>query len=107
MAARACAVDLQLDGVTGGDLESWARSRCGLCLPLGEEFERDVVQIRNAAGVRPAGRGSTPEFIYTAAMQAADFGGPVCLLCREISLYGAGTFATVNSVVGGIRLGTR
>lgn len=103
-------VDLQLDGVTGGDLElSWVRrSRIGFGIvppPLGEEFERYVVQIRNAAGTSTVRQVevTTPEFIYTAAMQAADFGGPVSSLRWRVAqisaAYGAGTFATVNSVV--------
>lgn len=103
-------VDLQLDGVTGGDLElSWVRrSRIGFGItppPLGEEFERYVVQIRNAAGTSTVRQVEvdTPEFTYTAAMQAADFGGPVSTLRWRVAqisaAYGPGTFATVTSVV--------
>lgn len=103
-------IDLQLDGVTGGDLDlSWVRrSRIGFGIeppPLGEEFERYRVDIRNAGNTNTVRTVEVdqPEFTYTAAMQVTDFGGPVSSLRWRVAqisaAYGPGTFATANSVV--------
>lgn len=104
-------VDLQLDGETGGNLAlSWVRrSRIGFGInppPLGEEFERYLLQIRNAANTATLRQVelNDPAFNYTPAMQAADFGpnppGVLNWRVAQISAaYGPGTFASVRSVV--------
>lgn len=104
-------IDLGLDGSTGGDLELfWTRrSRIGHGVeppPLGEEFERYRVEIRNAAGtatVRAVEVSDATSFVYTAAMQAADFGGPVSSLRWRVAqisaAYGFGTFANWQGAI--------
>ena len=104
-------VGLDIDGSTGGDLELfWTRrSRIGHGVtppPLGEEFERYRVEIRNAAGtatVRTVEVSDATSFVYTVAMQTADFGGPVSSLrwrVAQISAsYGFGTFANWQGAI--------
>lgn len=104
-------VDLDLDGSTGGDLELlWTRrSRIGQGIeppPLGEEFERYLVEIRNAAGtstVRSVEVADVQSFTYTTAMQTLDFGGPVSSLRWRVAqisaAYGPGTFANWSGAV--------
>ncbi|MEQ8326305.1 MAG: glycoside hydrolase/phage tail family protein [Parvibaculum sp.] len=53
----------------GGD--SWA----GLEVPLGEEAEAYEVEIRDGEGVKRVIAAASPEAIYDAGEQAADFGG--------------------------------
>lgn len=103
-------VDLDLEGVTGGDLDlSWVRrSRIGWGIsppPLAEEYEAYVVQIRNAAGTSTVREinVSEPFATYTAAQQTVDFGAPVSSLrwrVAQISAsYGPGAFASAYSDV--------
>ncbi len=99
-------VDLIAEGPSGGgdvELEWTRRSRIGETVvppPLAEEFERFVVQIRNAVGtstVREVTIDDATAWTYTAAMQTADFGSPVVNLrwrvCQVSAAYGRGPFA--------------
>lgn len=105
-------VDLIAEGPSGGgdvDLIWTRRSRIGEGVvppPLAEEFERYVVQIRNAAGtatVREVTVDDVPGWTYTAAMQTADFGAPVVNLrwrvCQVSAAYGRGPFAESSGPV--------
>lgn len=104
-------VDLVAEGETGGDINlAWVRrSRIGHGIippPLGEEFERYKVEIRNSAGtatVRSVEVSNATTFIYTVAMQTADFGGPVSSLRWRVAqisaAYGFGTFANWQGAI--------
>lgn len=104
-------VDLDIDGSTGGDIEVfWTRrSRIGQGVvppPLAEEFERYQVEIRNAAGtatVRSVEVSDATSWVYTTAMQIADFGAPVSSLTWRVAqisaAYGFGTFATWQGAI--------
>ena len=94
-------VDLVAEGPSGGGdvYLSWVRrSRIGWPVidppPLAEETEAYTLRIMNPAGtvvVREVAL-SAPEFVYTAAMQTADFGAPVENLRWRV--------AQVSAVVG-------
>lgn len=104
-------IDLLADGLSGGDIDlSWVRrSRIGWPEvdppPLAEESEAYTLRIMNAAGtvvVRQVTL-AAPVFVYTAAMQTADFGAPVATLRWRVAqistVYGDGVFAESNGPV--------
>lgn len=105
-------VDLIAEGPSGGgdiDLQWTRRSRIGETIdppPLAEEFERYVLQIRNAAGtstVREVVIEDATAWVYTAAMQTADFGAPVTSLRWRVAqvsaAFGPGPFAESSGAV--------
>lgn len=97
-------VNLTVTGDTGDNLDlDWVRrSRVGNDVsppPLAEDAEAYEVRIMNAAGtviVRTANT-TAPTFLYTLAMQTADFGGAVSDLRWRVAqvsaVYGPGVFA--------------
>ena len=105
-------VDLIAEGPSGGgdiDLQWTRRSRIGETInppPLAEEFERYVLQIRNAAGTatrREVTIDDATTWVYTAAMQTADFGAPVTSLRWRVAqvsaAFGPGPFAESSGAV--------
>lgn len=105
-------VDLIAEGPSGGgdiDLQWTRRSRIGETInppPLAEEFERYVLQIRNAAGTatrREVVIDDATAWVYTAAMQTADFGAPVTSLRWRVAqvsaAFGPGPFAESSGAV--------
>lgn len=97
---------LEVAGDTGDDLElSWTRRSRLESGALGEEEELYRVRIMNALGtvvIREVDV-TEPAFTYTAAMQTADFGGPVSDLRWRVAqvsaVYGPGIFAEQSGPV--------
>lgn len=65
-------------------------------VPLSETFERYAVRVTNGATVLREATVSSPEWTYTAAMQAQDGGGAVAIDVAQVSdQFGAGPRAAV------------
>lgn len=99
-------VNLVVTGSTGADLDlSWVRRSRLNSGALGESEERYTLRIMNALGTVVVREVSvtTPDFVYTLAMQTADFGGAVADLRWRVAqvsgTYGNGIFEESNGPV--------
>jgi hypothetical protein len=104
-------IDLAVTGPAGGDLTlDWTRrSRVGWPAlnppPLAEQSEAYTLEILSASGGAPVRTESltAPTFVYTAAMQTADFGSTVTDLAWRVAqvsaTYGDGAFGETSGPV--------
>lgn len=99
--------DLAVDGATDLTLSWTRRSRIGWPAlqppPLAEESELYVVRIMDGASVVREVEVTEPSFLYTVAMQTADFGGAVTDLTWRVAqvsqAVGPGAFAESSGPV--------